>query len=146
MNWILFTCLTYFVGLFIGIWTAGAIFYDVGRASTKGGMLAAAWILLVLAAFVFWQPPWKPFLFLLLFSAFFLWWWFSQQPSHHRNWAPGFSQLPRVDLKGDTLTIKNVRNTEYRTIDDCSPQYETRTYRFSQLHGVDALLLYWGSA
>ncbi|MCA9229515.1 MAG: DUF4105 domain-containing protein [Planctomycetales bacterium] len=83
---------------------------------------------------------------LLIFFCCFLWWWLSQQPSNDRNWAPGFSQLPVVKLVGDTLTIENVRNTEYRTIEDCTVQYETRSYRLSKLQGIDALLLYWGSA
>jgi uncharacterized protein DUF4105 len=128
------------------IWTAGAIFYDVGRASRLGGVLASIWIVLALGSFLFWQPPWKPFLLLLLVCAFFLWWWFSQQPSHHRNWAPGFTQLPRVDIEADSITIENVRNTEYRTIEESTTRYETRVYRLSQLRGVDAMLLYWGSA
>lgn len=142
---ILFTCLIYLAASVIVLWFAGAIFFDVGQASARGKAVAGAWIALALVAFVFWQPAWKPFLLLLVLCGCFLWWWFSQQPSHDRNWAPGFTQLPHVGLEGDALTIENVRNTEYRTIDDCTPQYETRSYRLSQMRGVDALLLFWGS-
>ena len=145
MDWLLLTCLICFVSSVIVIWTAGDIFFDVGRASTVGGVLAAAWVILVLGTFAFWQPLWKPFVILLLFSTLFLRWWFSQQPSHRREWDANFSRLPRVGLEGDTITIENVRNTEYRTIEDCTPQYDTRTYRLSRLRGVDALVLYWGS-
>jgi hypothetical protein len=99
----------------------------------------------VVAAFILWQPPWKPFGPLLAFFAVFLWWWFSQKPSHHRSWNPHFSRLPCIALKGDTLTIENVRNSEYRTIEDSTPRYETRVYRLSQMRGIDALILNWGS-
>ena len=144
MDGAFFMVLLFFVGALIVIWTSGAIFYDVGRASLVGGVLATAWLALALGALIFWQPIWKPFAILLVLTCFFLWWWFSQLPSHHRNWAPGFTELSRVELEGNALTIENVRNTEYRTLEDCTPKYETRTYRLAQMRGVDALLLYWG--
>lgn len=145
MDGLFFTCLVYAVSLLIVGWTCGALYYDVGRASPLGIVLAASWLAVALVAFVFWQPLWKPFGTLVLLSGLFLWWWFSQQPSNDRNWAPGFAQLPRVKLEGDKLTIENIRNTEYRTIEDYTPRYETRTYRLSAMRGVDSLVTYWGS-
>ncbi len=146
LNWLLIDCLIYLVASVVVVWTAGAIFYDVGRATWFGGVLAAVWIVCALAAFLHWQPAWKPFFLLLLLSGFFFWWWFSQQPSQQREWDPNFSQLPRVSLKGDEITVENVRNTEYRSKTDYETRYETRKYHLSQLIGVDALLLYWGYA
>ena len=127
------------------MWMAGAIFYDVGHGSMAGGVLAIAWIGLSLGGLIFWHPAWKPFLALLLFFAFFLRWWFAQQPSHHREWDAHFSRLPRVALEGDTVTLENVRNTDYQGTLESAPRYETRAYRLSQLRGVDALVLTWGS-
>lgn len=146
MGWFLIDLPIFAVSLVIVIWTAGALYYDVGRASTLGVVLAVAWIVLALGVLFFWHPLWKPFVLLVVFTGFFLWWWFSQRPSHHRDWDPNFAQLPRVSLAGDVITIENVRNTEYRTIKDYTVRYETRTYHLSGLQGVDALVLYWGSA
>jgi len=137
--------LTYFVSMVLALWTAGAIFYDVGSGGASGVVLAAAWIALVLAAFFFLKPPWKPLVLLLIVFAFFSIWWFSQEPSQHRNWDPHCTSLSHITLEGDAITIKNVRNSEYHAIGDSTPRYETRDYRLSQLHGVDVLILNWGS-
>ena len=145
MESLLFTVPVLVVSILIVIWVSGALFLDVGRAFLLGGLLAVSWLLLASGALVFWHPLWKPFLTLLILTGVFLWWWFSQQPSNDRNWASGYSVLPRVNLKGDILTLKNVRNTEYRTPDDFTPRYETRSVRLSKLCGVDAVIAFWGS-
>ena len=88
----------------------------------------------------------EPFVVLLPVSLVFLGWGFSQKPSHDRAWEADFQQLPKVNLVGDTITIEHVRNTEYRAIGDSTTKYETRSYRLSQLQGVDALILFWGSS
>ncbi len=146
MDGFLFSCLVYCISFVIVVWLAGALFYDVCRASGAGRLVVFAWLAVAICAFVFWLPVWKPFLALLTFLGVFLCWWFAQQPSHDRDWAPGFTQLARVDLEGDTLTVEGVRNADYQGIGESTPHYETRTYRLSNMAGVDALVLYWGSS
>lgn len=75
----------------------------------------------------------------------FFWWW-SQKPSNQRDWNPNFTNLARIKLEGDTVTIQNVRNTDYRTLHDFTTYYETRTQHLSSLVGVDVIITYWGSA
>ena len=53
--------------------------------------------------------------------------------------------LPSITIEGEQVTIHNVRNTEYRTLEDFTPHYETRSYRLSHLQGIDAAVIYWGS-
>lgn len=108
----------YPVNAVIVLLTAGAFFYDVGRASIVGWLLSIGWIMAVAAAFLFWQTPRVPFVVLLAGFAVFLFWWFRQRPPHDRAWDPNFTELPRVDLDSDTLKIHNLRNTEYRAVDD----------------------------
>ena len=129
----------------ITLWTAGALYFDVGRASTWGKLLAATWVVLVGLSFVLWQPWWQPFLLVLTLFVAFLVWWFLQKPSNERDWDPNFSQIARVDLEGDLLTIHNVRHTEYRSLTDFTVHYETRAYHLSRLVGVDLLIVFWGS-
>ncbi|QEG37539.1 lipoprotein N-acyltransferase Lnb domain-containing protein [Bythopirellula goksoeyrii] len=145
LGWLLITCLMYLVASILVLWIAGAIFFDVGRATWFGGVLAAIWVVCAIVAFLSWQPAWKPFVLILVLSGFFLRWWFFQKPSQHREWDPNFSQLARVSLQGDEITVENVRNTEYRSARDFDTRFETRSYRLSQLIGVDAILLQWGS-
>lgn len=131
--------------LLITVWTAGAVYFDVGRGKWFAWPLTVLWFAAVAAAFWVWQPPWLPFLGLLIAFSLFLRWWFSQQPSNTRNWDPNFAVLPYFDMDGDTITAHHVRNTEYRTLTDFTPRYETRVYHLSNLIGVDAAITHWGS-
>lgn len=131
--------------LLVTLWMAGALYFDVGRCSTFGKVLAAAWGLLVLSLFIFWQPWWQPFLIVLALFALFLLWWLWQKPSNDRDWDPNFVQLARVELEGDLVTIHNVRHTEYRSLTDFTVHYVTRAYHLSRLVGVDLLIVFWGS-
>jgi hypothetical protein len=130
----------------ITLWMAGAIYYDACGGRKWGGLIAAAWVVAVVAAFVLWQPLWQPFAVLLAVLAVFLAWWLRIKPSHDRDWEPAVAVLPRATRDGDAVTIENVRNFEYRTLDDVTPRYETRTYHLSNLSGIDAIFFNWGSA
>lgn len=135
----------YLGSLIIVLWTAGAIYFDLGGESIFGRVLSIAWILAVVAGFLLWQPPWAPFVVLLVAFTVFLLWWIRLRPSHDRVWDPNHAQLPRIDLDGDTLSIHNFRNTDYHAENGIMPRFEARTYRLSQLCGLDALILNWGS-
>jgi hypothetical protein len=50
-----------------------------------------------------------------------------------------------AEIEGDHVTIHNVRNFEYRTETDYTPQWETRSYDLSQIRGADLFITYWGS-
>ena len=139
------TILIYAVTSAIVVWMAGALYYDVGRASRTAWGLVLVWVASVVFAYVMWQPPWQAFLLILAIFSLFLVWWFSQKPSNQRNWEPNVAVLARVTIHGDTVTIDNVRNTEYRTLQDYTLKHETRTYRLSRLRGVDALICCWDS-
>jgi Domain of unknown function (DUF4105) len=52
--------------------------------------------------------------------------------------------LPRAVIAGDAVTIENVRNLEYRSHDDFTPHWESRTYHLSNIKGVDGIFFDWG--
>ena len=145
MGSLLLDILIYATSAGLVVWMAGAIYYDVGRATAVGGGLSLAWILLAVFAFLTLDPLWQPFGLLLLAFAIFYRWWRSQQPSHDRNWDPQFARLPRIELQGDLVRIENVRNSRYGKNRGVTPHFETREYHFSNLSGLDALLVTWGS-
>ena len=130
----------------VTLWMAGAIYYDVCGGARWGRWVAVAWAVGVIAMFVAWQPLWQPFVALLGVAALFLVWWFRQKPSHDRDWDPSVAVLPRAVRAGDAVTIENVRNFEYRSLDDFTPRYETRTYHLVESQGVDIIFFNWGSA
>jgi hypothetical protein len=83
--------------------------------------------------------------FLLLFAALFAWWWFCIPPSNNRDWQPDVKVLPWAEIKGDSITVHNVRNCEYRTETDYTVRHYDRTYDLRQLKSLDFFLVYWGS-
>jgi hypothetical protein len=130
----------------ITLWIAGAIHYDVCQGGIRGKLAAAAWTGAVVLLFFLWQPLWQPFAVLLVTAALFLAWWFRQKPSHDRDWEPAVAVLPRVVQTGDMVTIENVRNFEYRSLDDFAPRYEIRKFHLPNLKSADIVFFNWGSA
>jgi hypothetical protein len=106
-------------------------------------LLVAGWAGGVLLLFAAWQPLWQPFAVFMGVTAIFLGWWFRQKPSHDRDWVPSSAVLPRAVREGDAITIENLRNFEYRSLEDFTPRYEARTYRLANLKGVDVIFFVW---
>ena len=64
--------LIFLISAVIVFWMAGALFFDVARASVIGGVSSIVWILTAVLSFLFWQPPQKPFAVLLVLFIFWL--------------------------------------------------------------------------
>jgi hypothetical protein len=103
-----------------------------------------AWALGVIAMFAAWRPLWQPIVALLGAEFLFLVWWYRLKPSNDRDWDPSMAVLQRAIHAGDAVTIENVRNFEYRSLDDFTPGYEARTYHLSNIKGVDVIFFVWG--
>ena len=144
-GWVDLVIATLILAIATGItrWMAGAIYYDIGGGRKWAGLLAAAWASGVIVLFVLWQPFWQPFVILLGVLALFLNWWYRQKPSQDRDWAPASAVLPRAVRTGDLVTIENVRNFDYRSLDDFTPRYETRIVHLANLKSVDIIFFNW---
>ena len=128
----------------VAVWMMGAIFYDVCGGAGWGRLVVLAWAAGVVAMLAAWRPLWQPIVALLGAEALFLAWWFRLKPSNDRDWDPSMAVLPRAVIDGDAVTIENIRNLEYRTIDDFTARYETHTYHLSQIKGLDVIFFDWG--
>jgi hypothetical protein len=128
----------------ITLWMAGAIYFDVCGQARWRRWLAAAWTGGIVLMFAAWQPLWHPFAVLIVAFGLFLIWWLRQKPSHFRDWDPSVAVLPRAVREENVITIENIRNFEYRSLQDFTPRYETRTYRLEHLRGVDVIFFTWG--
>jgi hypothetical protein len=60
-------------------------------------------------------------------------------------WQPEVAQLPWAEIRGDEVTLHNLRHCEYRSATDFTPRFEMRTVRLSQITGIDMFINYWGS-
>ena len=61
-------------------------------------------------------------------------------PRHDRPWQPNLARLPKAEVDGDIVTIRNVRNTLYLSADEYVPRYRTDRYDLRQLASVDLLI------
>jgi hypothetical protein len=128
----------------VAVWMVGAIYFDLCGGTKWGRWVALAWAAGVIAMLLVWRPLWQPIVALLGAESLFLAWWYRQKPSNDRDWDPSMAVLPRAVMVGDAVTIENVRNLEYRSIDDFKPQFEVRTYHLSNIKGVDVVFFDWG--
>lgn len=76
-------------------------------------------------------------------TAALLMWWGTLQPSHQRAWADDVAQLLEAGIDGSHVHLKNVRNFEWRSETDYTPQWENRTYDLDRLRSADLVLSYW---
>jgi len=70
-------------------------------------------------------------------------WWFSLRPKSDRDWALGMAVLPRVEINGDTIRIKQFRNFAHATSCDPVSRYEEQTFDLSRLTSLDYFLSHW---
>ncbi len=77
--------------------------------------------------------------------AFVLLWWLAIPPSNDRDWQPDVAVLPHAAINGDTVTIHNIRNCDYRSETDYSVRHYDKTFHLAALRSVDLFLVYWGS-
>ncbi|WP_367870930.1 DUF4105 domain-containing protein [Luteolibacter sp. Populi] len=121
-------------------WACGALYYD-----GPGSVFAVVNALAIAAAMLF-VKRWR--MKLAVFAAWFavvLGWWLTLKPAVEADWQPDVAQLAWAEVKGDEVTLHNVRNCDYRSETDYTPRWETRTVRISKITGIDMAINYWGS-
>lgn len=125
-------------------WAVGAVFFDFPWPSWR--TFAAVMLVLAFVAAVALLPGSGSKLG-ALFGGFglVLAGWLTLQPSNTRRWQPDVARTAWAGVEGDTVTLHDVRNCEYRTETDYTPRWETRAVRLSQITGFDVATIYWGS-
>jgi hypothetical protein len=124
------------------LWGAAAIVHRLPDA--RLGIAALFTALMALATRLLWQR--RPLAMLAVIVpvwALLLGWWATIVPSQDRDWQPDVAQVATARVDGDTLTVTNVRNFNWRSDTDFDPRWETRQYRLGDLRGADLFLSYW---
>ncbi len=83
--------------------------------------------------------------FLVLFGVVFAAWWALIPPSNNRDWQPDVAVLPWAEVRGDNVTVHNIRNCEYRTETDFTVRHYDRTFDLARLRSMDLFLVHWGA-
>lgn len=127
----------------LGLWATAALYFDLPpRVRTP---VAAAFAIFMLAVAIFLKLRWRAAVVVASGFLAVLCWWFTLKPSGTRSWQPDVAQTPWAEIRGDQVTVHNVRNCDYLTETNYTPRWETRIVQLSNLTGIDIALTYWGS-
>jgi hypothetical protein len=142
------------VGLFVlgillasmTLWGALALHYsDLANPILRHGLTGAfslAGLAAIIALFLR-HLRWKAtFAHLALFAVLLAWWW-GIEPSNDRDWQPDMARLAHADIQGNLITVRNIRNFDYRTETDFTPAYYDKTFDLDKLESVDLVAVYW---
>lgn len=62
-------------------------------------------------------------------------------PSNDRNWIIEHKVLAAADMKGDQVTVHNVRDAEFFSYRDCIVDYYDKSFALSEVQNVDYLVI-----
>ena len=125
-------------------WGALALWYQTPGTKLKGAIVMV-WVAFSVGVLVaLWQG--RTGLALLSFATAFaalLIWWHRITPSNDRMWADDVARTTSGSIDGNRVTLRNVRNFDWRSNDDYTQRWETREYDLNKLKSVDMVMSYW---
>lgn len=130
-----------FSGLFIGF----ALHFQLPLPEALVRVAIGLWAVLVLGVLFgeVTRGSWRGRAVYLIALLVFFAWWSTILPTNDKNWRPDVAHGVTGTVEGDTVTLENVRNFDWRSDADFTPHWETRSYDLSKLRSVDLVLSYW---
>lgn len=135
-----------FVLLLTAGWGVLAIAFDGPRNDVVRIALAAIFALLSLAALVALasrRRRWRARAAYAVLFALLVVWWRGIEPSNEGDWQTDQAVLPEAMIEGDVVTVRNIRNFDYRSETDFTPAYYDKQFNLEKLEGVDIVATYW---
>lgn len=127
------------------LWSVGAIYYSNLPAQWMRTVGAAAFALGTIVLFGWVRPWWRARLVFLAAFAAVVVWFLLIPPSNDREWQPDLAVLPYAEINGDSITVHNIRNCDYRSETDFTVRHYDKTFDLEKLRTVDLYMVYWGS-
>lgn len=124
-------------------WSVLAIYYSNLPGPMLRATVAAIFGTGALAAFAFLPDRRRTGSWFLIAFTGILIWWHLIPPSNNRNWAPEYARTPYAEIDGNLVTVRNIRNFDYRSEEDFTIQYYDKTFDLNDLTSVDFALSYW---
>jgi hypothetical protein len=124
-------------------WGTLAIWYSNLSGGYVRAGLAGLFVLATLLAFVLLPGRLRTLAGFFVVFAGIAAWWVSIPASNDRAWQPDAAVLPCAAVKGEQVTIYNIRNLNYRTETDFDVRYYDKTFDLNRLDSVDLIAVYW---
>lgn len=127
-------------------WGALALFYsDLANVALRGaltGLFSLAGLAAAGAQLFGWRRRKTGLAFLALFCGLVLW-WSGIEPSNDRDWQPEVARLAHAEIAGNRITVRNIRNFDYRSETDFTQAWYDKTFDLDKLESVDLVAVYW---
>jgi hypothetical protein len=127
----------------IGMWATLAIYYSNLPWAWGRTSLAVAFALGTIVALL--VLPKRSRTILCFLSAVLLVgiWWSLIPASNDRDWAPEVAVLPRATFDGNRVTVRNIRNFDYKTENDFTVRYYDKVFDLTKVKSVDFIVSHW---
>lgn len=80
--------------------------------------------------------------FVISFAAVLVW-WSTIDARNDRDWQRDVTRLPSAEINGNLITVRNIRNFEYRSETDYTPRWYDKTVDLRKLESMDLIAIYW---
>lgn len=125
------------------VWAMLALYYSGPQSYPARVCLASLFGLATAGAFLLLPGRRRTCIFFLAAFALVVLWWTTISPSNSRDWQVDVAVLPRATIRGERVTLHNIRNFTYRTASDFTPGYYDKTFDLARLSSVDLIAVYW---
>ena len=127
-----------------GLWVATAILFHIVGDAQAGALLALlaglliAWLAHRRSALRGWAALGVGAVAVAL-------WYQTYQPSADRDWAMDVARGVEADRDGDTITLRNIRDFDWTSVDTATERWTSQIYDLSKLTSVDMITSVWGN-
>ena len=71
-------------------------------------------------------------------------WWLVLPPSNDRDWEPDVAKLPYAEVNASSVTLRNIRDSDYRSEREYTVRHYDRTFDLGSLRSLDLFFIDWG--
>ena len=129
-----------------GTWGALALLFGAPHGTSPHPLGSTGFAVFMLAAFaISFKRRWRWAALggaAVAFAAVLIW-WLGMVPSNDRDWNPSVAVLPSASVAGERVTVRNIRNFDYRSQTDFTPAYYDKRFDLAELQGIDLIAVYW---
>lgn len=132
----------WFLIFIIGLWCALALYYS-NLPGVLRPLAAAVFVIASVFALCFLKPRHYGGLAFTGLVAVVAVYWLLIPPSNDRPWRTDVAVLAHADVKGNLVTIHNIRNFDYHAATNFDERYYDKTFDLDKLRSVDFYMSFW---